>query len=47
MNKIKGYLKKLYDIIITPSMSYLPGNLAFFFGIINISYINSYRGYCF
>ena len=30
MNKIKGYFKKLYDIIITPSMSYLPGNLSFF-----------------
>lgn len=30
MKRIKGYLKKLYEIIITPSMSYLPGNLAFF-----------------
>ena len=30
MNKIKRYIKKLYDIINTPSMSYLPGNLAFF-----------------
>ena len=30
MGKIKGYIKNLYDIIITPSMSYLPGNLAFF-----------------
>lgn len=30
MAKIKEYLRKLYDIIITPSMSYLPGNLAFF-----------------
>ena len=30
MHKIKEYLKKLYDIIITPSMSYLPGNIAFF-----------------
>ena len=30
MNKIKIYLKKLYDIIVTPSMSYLPGNIAFF-----------------
>lgn len=30
MKKIKHYLKKLYEIIITPSMSYLPGNLAFF-----------------
>ena len=30
MKKIKGYFKKLYEIIITPSMSYLPGNLAFF-----------------
>lgn len=30
MSKIKGYFKNLYEIIITPSMSYLPGNLAFF-----------------
>ena len=30
MHKIKEYFKKLYDIIITPSMSYLPGNIAFF-----------------
>lgn len=30
MNKIKRNLKKLYDIIMTPSMAYLPGNLAFF-----------------
>jgi len=30
MNKIKDYIKKLYDIIVIPSMSYLPGNLAFF-----------------
>ena len=30
MIKIKEYLKKLYDIIVIPSMSYLPGNLAFF-----------------
>lgn len=30
MKKVKHYLKKLYEIIITPSMSYLPGNLAFF-----------------
>lgn len=30
MNKIKGYIKKLYEIITIPSMSYLPGNLAFF-----------------
>ena len=30
MNKLKGYIKKLYDIIVIPSMSYLPGNLAFF-----------------
>lgn len=30
MKKIKIYLKKLYEIIMTPSMSYLPGNLAFF-----------------
>ena len=29
MKKIKNYLKKLYEIIVTPSMSYLPGNLAF------------------
>lgn len=30
MNKIKRYVKKLYEIIMTPSMAYLPGNLAFF-----------------
>ena len=30
MRKIKNYLKKLYEIIMTPSMSYLPGNIAFF-----------------
>ena len=30
MKKFKNYLKKLYEIIITPSMSYLPGNLAFY-----------------
>ena len=30
MKKIKHYIKKLYEIIMTPSMSYLPGNLAFF-----------------
>lgn len=30
MQRLKGYIKKLYDIIITPSMSYLPGNLAFY-----------------
>lgn len=30
MKKIKRYLKKLYEIIMTPSMAYLPGNLAFF-----------------
>lgn len=30
MNKVKGYFKNLYEIINTPSMSYLPGNLAFF-----------------
>ena len=30
MKKIKYYFKRLYQIIITPSMSYLPGNLAFF-----------------
>ena len=30
MKKITNYLKKLYEIIITPSMSYLPGNLAFY-----------------
>lgn len=29
MKKIKGYLKKLYDILMIPSMSFLPGNLAF------------------
>jgi len=29
MKKIKSYLKKLYDIIMTPSMAFLPGNLAF------------------
>ena len=28
--EIEKYLKNLYDIIITPSMSYLPGNIAFF-----------------
>lgn len=30
MHKIKDYIKKLYDIIVIPSMSYLPGNIAFF-----------------
>lgn len=30
MKKVKNYLRKLYEIIITPSMSYLPGNLAFY-----------------
>jgi len=30
MKKIKHYFKRLYEIIMTPSMSYLPGNLAFF-----------------
>lgn len=30
MVKLKEYIKKLYDIIRIPSMSYLPGNLAFF-----------------
>ena len=30
MNKIKTNVIKLYEIISTPSMSYLPGNLAFF-----------------
>lgn len=30
MQKIKNYLKRLYEMIVTPSMSYLPGNLAFF-----------------
>ena len=30
MYKVKGYLKNLCDIITTPSMSYLPGNIAFF-----------------
>ena len=29
MKKIKRYIKKLYDIIMTPSMAFLPGNLAF------------------
>ena len=30
MKKLKNYLIKLYHIITTPSMLYLPGNLAFF-----------------
>lgn len=30
MKKFKRYIKKLYEIIITPSMSFLPGNLAFY-----------------
>ena len=30
MVKIKNKIKKLYEIIMTPSMAYLPGNLAFF-----------------
>ena len=30
MKKIKHYLKKLFEILNIPSMSYLPGNLAFF-----------------
>ena len=30
MNKIKNHFSKMYEIIITPSMSYLPGNLAFY-----------------
>ena len=30
MGKLKNYLKKIYEIIITPNMSYLPGNLAFY-----------------
>lgn len=30
MEKVKRNLKKLIDIIMTPSMAYLPGNLAFF-----------------
>lgn len=30
MGKIKNYFKRLYEIIMTPSMSYLPGNIAFF-----------------
>lgn len=30
MKKIKDYFKKLYEIIVTPSMSYLPGNIAFY-----------------
>ncbi len=30
MNKIKTYVKKLWNIVFNPSMAYLPGNLAFF-----------------
>lgn len=30
MSKIKNYLRKLYDIVVSPSMSYLPGNIAFY-----------------
>lgn len=30
MKKIKEYIEKLYNIIITPSMKFLPGNIAFF-----------------
>lgn len=30
MKKLKSYFKRLYEIIVTPSMSYLPGNVAFF-----------------
>lgn len=30
MKRIKDNLKKLFDIIMTPSMAYLPANLAFF-----------------
>ncbi len=30
MSRIKTYFKKLFEIISIPSMSYLPGNLAFF-----------------
>ena len=30
MKKIKDYVIKLYNIIMTPSMAFLPGNLAFF-----------------
>lgn len=30
MKKVKEYLKKLYEIIVTPNMAFLPGNLAFF-----------------
>lgn len=30
MNRIKGYFKRLYDIIIEPEMKVLPGQLAFF-----------------
>ena len=30
MKKIKQYFKRLFEIIMTPSMSYLPGNIAFF-----------------
>ncbi len=30
MNRFKRYLKKLFEIIVSPNMAYLPGNLAFF-----------------
>lgn len=30
MEKIKRYFSRLYEIIVSPSMSYLPGNLAFY-----------------
>lgn len=30
MEKVKKYFKNLYEIIVTPSMSYLPGNIAFY-----------------
>ena len=30
MKRLKGYIKNLFNIIASPSMSYLPGNLAFF-----------------
>ena len=30
MVRIKNYLRRLYDIIVSPSMSYLPGNIAFY-----------------
>lgn len=30
MKKFKSYVEKLYGIIVTPSMKFLPGNIAFF-----------------